>query len=380
MTTSQPAEAQQGRQVAEHPGETTGNLAESTGQVPSGVQPQVEATGQVPAGGQVSAGQGPTGRPGVPGGAGHTYRSALAPPSSQVLVTGTALATPAQVFVARAAVVTARAASATSPSAATTASALAPPMPPAAPENLDDRDLSNRDPESPAAERLRPLRLHAHTATDDALSVVGPSLPVSGLILGRNVNKDLVSLPLFRAEPTDATLIGGDWITTLLAFRALALGARVFVRTANPVRLQGFGEWATGGSGRVILLESGQQVRYTATARGPALHIHDADLGTLPAGRWLGRWQTRISVVRQFTEERVETVVGTDVTLLQRLTSAEATILGAALGLRSETVRRLTMLDRDMLAVIGHGRMWYVWLALSGIEQQFGAPGRGGIA
>lgn len=76
-------------------------------------------------------------------------------------------------------------------------------------------------------------RMGLHVA--DGAAVAGLRLVAGGggLVVGRNRQQEPVGLRVFRAEPTRLMLTGGVRAAELLAFRSLALGARLFIQTAR---------------------------------------------------------------------------------------------------------------------------------------------------
>jgi hypothetical protein len=223
---------------------------------------------------------------------------------------------------------------------------------------------------------LPSLRVGAHTASDGALALLGMAMPSAGMILGRDVDASTASLRMFRPEPTRIALVGGEWAFHVLTLRALALGARVAVFTATPERWEGFGEWATGRTGRVATFAPEQMVLVPASAYEPALLLHDVGLTGAPSTTPLGPWQTRLTVLRQLTTYGVTSLQEASVVLAQRLARAEADLLTSTMRLSSEAGAWLQRLNDDALAVLVGGEERYVQLTIADLERQLGAPRR----
>jgi hypothetical protein len=201
-------------------------------------------------------------------------------------------------------------------------------------------------------------------------------MPGAGMVLGYDIDHASVSIRLFRPEPTRIALVSGEWACHVLALRALALGARVAVFTATPERWQGFGEWATGHTGRVAVFPAGQAVVVTASAHEPALLLYDGGLTGPPAAGPLGPWQTRLTVLRQLTSYGIPSVQEANMVLAQRLSRTETDAVTSTIRLSSDAGQWLQTLSDDMLAVVGGGEERYVRLTLAGLERQLGPPRR----
>jgi hypothetical protein len=252
----------------------------------------------------------------------------------------------------------------------------APPGPP----GTDDGELpppGGRYPAVRGSARLAPLRIGWHAANVPALAQLAPSPAGSGLILGSDAHRRLVPVRLFRSVPTTVALVGGIWAARFVAFRALAVGARVLVVTAEPQAWQGFGERATGQPDRVRVTGQEPAPAAAGAAHQPVLVVYD--LG--PAGPRTpaapGPWQTRLTLLRRLDQSGVAAVQEADLVVLPRLGEAEARLAGAALRLPDRSVGLLQAMAEDMAAVIGGGADTYLWLTQTELERQhLGSPGR----
>lgn len=225
--------------------------------------------------------------------------------------------------------------------------------------------------------RLTRLRIGSHTASRTALAQLRISSPGTGLILGADRQQRPVSTRFFRPTPYRSTLVGGGWAGQLVAFRALALGARVAVITAEPHAWHSFGERSTGRSDRVAILTAEQPLALPATAQQPALIIYDLGLAGARAPQPLGPWQTQLTIVRQLDQSGVSAIQDCDLVLLQRLASDEAALVSGVLRLSAQSTRFLQVMPDDMVALIGDGAQRYIWFAQTDVERQYtGAPRR----
>jgi hypothetical protein len=225
--------------------------------------------------------------------------------------------------------------------------------------------------------RLARLRIGSHTASRSALAQLRISTPGTGLILGADRQQGPVSVRFFRPEPTRIALVGGAWAGQLVTFRALALGARVAVVTADPQAWQGFGERATGRGDRVAVLSAEQPLAVTASAQQPILVVYDLGQLGATAPQPLGPWQTQLTILRQLSQPGVPSIQDCNLVMLQRLGSAEAALVGSSLRLPAASTQFLQVMADDMIALVGDGAERYIWFAQTDVERQYaGAPRR----
>jgi hypothetical protein len=224
--------------------------------------------------------------------------------------------------------------------------------------------------------KLPRLRISSHSVTLGALSQMGISSPGTGLILGADVDQRAVPVRLFRPEPTRVTLVGGAWAAQLVLFRALALGVRTVVMTGDPASWHGFGERATGMSGRVAVVHGEQTMTFAASAQQPVLVVYDLGLVGPGSAPELGPWQTQLTVLRQLDEPGVPAVQECQLVILQRLSMVESALAASALRLSGQSAQLLQRMEDDMVALLGGGADRYVWLTQTGVEHQHIGPPR----
>jgi len=241
----------------------------------------------------------------------------------------------------------------------------------------DSRRPPNGGGRHPLLGKLARLRIGSHTVSRSALTKLRVSSPGTGLILGADRQQRPVSVRFFRPEPTRVALVGGAWAGMLVAFRALALGARVAVITADPRTWHGFGERATGRGDRVAVFPTEQPLALAATAQQPVLLLYDLGLVGPNAPQQLGPWQTQMTVLRQLDQSGVPSIQDCNLVMLQRLGSAEAALVGGALRLPAPSTQFLQVMADDMIALVGDGSDRYIWFSQTDVERQYaGAPRR----
>jgi type VII secretion protein EccE len=210
-------------------------------------------------------------------------------------------------------------------------------------------------------------------------AVAGTTGVREGLLLGRDASHEPVALRIFRPGPTRLAAVGGWWLARLLVFRALAVGARIVVRTAYPREWTALSETVTGVTGRLYVVPADRPMTLAGSAHAPVLHLDD--LGPDATGDTpppLGPWQTRLTLMPQFAAHGFATLAAADAVVMQRLGAEEAAAAGAVLRLSEETLRLIQVMHDDMLAVLGGGADRYVWTSPTPVEESvLGAARRG---
>ncbi|MBB2945060.1 type VII secretion protein EccE [Actinoplanes lutulentus] len=199
----------------------------------------------------------------------------------------------------------------------------------------------------------------------------GLALPVinHGLMLGRSRQGRPVLIRPFRPEPTRMVLVGTTRCAQLIAFRALAVGARVLVSTDRPAA------WAPllhglDGDESLRLLSSTSGEPPAGSPLRPVLLVQDSGapgIGvTLP-------WVTTLTVLEQVD---AGLAASADLLLLQPLTPDEAASLGPALAL-GETAGLLTRMSPGTVAVVTTQAVRWAALTPTSVEKVLiGQPAR----
>ncbi|WP_341718060.1 hypothetical protein QQG74_30470 [Micromonospora sp. FIMYZ51] len=221
-------------------------------------------------------------------------------------------------------------------------------------------------------------RIGLHVA--EAATVAGLRLAAGGggLVVGRNRQQEPVGLRIFRAEPTRLMLTGGVRAAELLAFRALALGARLFIQTAREQEWDAFLRRCVIGREIASFLPPGVAPPVPATPTEPQLVVVDTGPVTGPDTNLAAPWRATLVVRDDLAGWDVEVLVRSDIVVLQRLTEAEAGTAANALGLVS-VQSWFTQLHPEMVGLITKGKVQWVMLSMTGTERQLIGPvARGG--
>jgi hypothetical protein len=196
----------------------------------------------------------------------------------------------------------------------------------------------------------------------------------SGVVVGHGRDQRPVVVRLFRPEPTLVALIGGWWVARLVAFRAVAVGARIAVHPAVAALWRGFAAPAAGPDGQPQVYETDQPLAVPATGRQPLLYVYDG--ATTPPPN-LGPWCTGLAVLGRLLPAMVSTVAGAHLCMAQRVTPADAADAVTALRLSGDTASHLQSMPDNVVALFGGGVDRYVLWAQTQTEQHyFGPPTR----
>ncbi|WP_027659936.1 hypothetical protein [Salinispora fenicalii] len=205
----------------------------------------------------------------------------------------------------------------------------------------------------------------------DAASVAGLRLVAGGggLVVGRNRQQEPVGLRLFRAEPTRLMLTGGVRSAQLIAFRAIALGARLFIQTGREREWDAFLRRCVIGREVASFLPPGIPPPAAANPTEPQLVVVDTGPVTGPDPGLSTPWRATLVVRDDLAGWDSNALVRSDIVLLQRLTAAEAATAATALGLVS-VQSWFTQLHPEMVGLITRGKVQWVMLSMTHTERQ----------
>jgi len=215
--------------------------------------------------------------------------------------------------------------------------------------------------------RMARLHIGWHSASMGAVSMVHVPGAGTGLVVGTDHSGRAVPVRFFRPEPTRITLLGGDWATVVLVFRALALGANVSVWTDDPHRWRGLGERAAGPNHFVVNAE--RVTLPAATPQQPVLSVTDDGSGGPLDASERRAWQTELTVLRRLDERGVAAIQDSDLVIAQRLGDGEAALVASALRLPGFVTDPLQQIDDETVALLGRSDPRYVRITATDIER-----------
>ncbi|WP_026184907.1 hypothetical protein [Salinispora vitiensis] len=214
------------------------------------------------------------------------------------------------------------------------------------------------------------------TASVDGLRLVAGG---GGLVVGRNRQQDPVGLRVFRPEPTQLMLVGGVRSAQLIAFRAIALGARLYIQTGREREWDGFLRRCVIGREIATFLPPGSPPPTPANPTEPQLVVVDTGPVTGPNPGLSTPWRATLVVREDLAGWDSTALVRSDIVLLQRLTATEAEMAANALGLAS-VQSWFTQLHPEMVGLITRGKVQWVMLSVTHTERQLmGSVARGGV-
>ncbi len=212
--------------------------------------------------------------------------------------------------------------------------------------------------------------LGVHLADADTADALSIHTGGCGLIIGVNDYGRPVAITLFRPEPTAVLAVGGLRLAQLIAFRALGIGAQLFVETGRPAAWSSFAresglEWGASH----IRTQVGHAQR--GTLDQPQLLVVDSESSAVAEAeeRTSGPWSAVLTVRSQLSAWDTAELARADLVLMQRLSDAEAKVACPLMNL-PDCERALTMLRSDAVALITHSELRIVRVDQTSIEQR----------
>jgi hypothetical protein len=216
-------------------------------------------------------------------------------------------------------------------------------------------------------------RIGVHLTEPEAIDGTELLVGGAGLMVGRNRQKQPVALRVFRPKPTQLLLVGGLGCAQLLAFRALALGAQLFIQTAREREWVGFLQRAGVGREVAAFLPPGAAPPASASLTRPHFLVVDLGPAMAPAPEVGAPWRATLVLREELASWDVGLLQHSDVVVLQRLTEAEAGIAASALGI-AEAHSWLPRIHPEMVALISRARLRWVLLGPTPTEQALLGP------
>lgn len=194
----------------------------------------------------------------------------------------------------------------------------------------------------------------------------------SGLLLGLGPSGP-VTLRLFRARPTRLYLAVSEYVTWLLAFRAVALGAHLSILAADHRQWLMLADVVRTCGGTIDLLRSAEGVPGQGRPYRPSLIIDT--LGELGPTAQLGAWQALAVVADPSSAKAISDLRTCEVAMIAPLTSGSAEHLRRAYALSTAQVKAVTGLAASEVILASVRRVTRVQAVSSATERQllFGA-------
>jgi hypothetical protein len=210
--------------------------------------------------------------------------------------------------------------------------------------------------------------LGAHLTNEATMAAFSLQTGGAGIVLGLNSQNAPVVATLFRPEPTRVTLFGTVRCAQLIAFRALALGARLAIQSSQPAVWGTFLRGAGVQPHEADLLPPGAPAAMPMTGAGPQLVIQDTGSSSTEPPQDGAGWRATLTLRTELTPWDFEAMTGADLVIMQPLSPAEAALAAPALGLDSGVQRWLAEIRPDMVTLVHRGTVRWAVLAPTTVE------------
>ena len=187
---------------------------------------------------------------------------------------------------------------------------------------------------------------------DQELPVVatGPS----GLLLGHGAGGP-VTLRLFRSQPTRVYLAVPEYLSWLLAFRAMCIGAHLSVIASDHRRWLALADAVRACGGTIDVLRDAEAVPGQGRPYRPSLVIDE--VGAVGTGDRLGAWQALAVSGEPAASTALSDLRACDMALIAPLETRGGEHLRRAYALGPAQVRAVTDLDESEVIVAGVRRI-----------------------
>jgi hypothetical protein len=215
-------------------------------------------------------------------------------------------------------------------------------------------------------------------ATETAAAAGGPASATAGT----NAGKPL-ALNVFGERPRALAAVLDQQIATVLALRALAVGARLRIVTSRADRWSPLRRFGVDDAD-VVSVTSPQAQDVPASAPGPdrpSLVLIDQTSTAADLPRVEPRpWQCTLTLLPDLSLRSLPIARSTGLVLMRRLTRSEAVAAGPFLGLPPGGGQLLATLADEQIAVVERGILVVADLALTGTESQLVVAATGSAA
>lgn len=189
----------------------------------------------------------------------------------------------------------------------------------------------------------------------------------AGLILGRSAGGGLAVRELFSSDPREILAVGTIGLAKVLAFRALALGAQVWVETRRVAAWDSFIRTSAGASGAIRVVREFPDTRFASEDR-PVLVIVDSDSSLSEDDQVGTPWTTVLTMYAQLTTWNAADLTHADLAVMQKLTPGEVRLASTTVR-GNEAAQRLESVAPDELSLLAGNNLEVVTLELTSVER-----------
>ncbi len=218
-----------------------------------------------------------------------------------------------------------------------------------------------------AATQLR--RPREHLVAHSGLAQLAGSIGRGGLVVGLDEERRPVPVRLFDGKPTRVAVVGDPYVVRVLAFRAVAMGARIRIVTARPEIWQSLSD-ALGTHRRLVMLvRPGTPPAAAGSLARPVLTVLDS--GSLRADnrRATAAWGTVLTLLPAVSDSAMMVLRTAHLTLLQRCDHPQARRACAVLGLDPSLAPKLVYAPDDGMALVSDGEATFLRMSSTQIER-----------
>lgn len=216
-------------------------------------------------------------------------------------------------------------------------------------------------------EMAAPTQLPGARTSTEVLAAVSTLAGGSGLILGTDADGVPAVREIFSSEPREILAVGTIGLAKVIAFRALALGAQVWVETKRVAAWDSFIRTSAGASGAIQVVREFPDMTFASEDR-PVLVVVDSDSSLSEEDQVGMPWTTVLTVYAQLTPWNVSDLSHADLVIMQKLTPGEIRLSSA--NLRGSGIdERLAAVSPDEISLLAGGQLQVATLALTSVER-----------
>ncbi|WP_329123713.1 hypothetical protein [Streptomyces sp. NBC_01465] len=195
---------------------------------------------------------------------------------------------------------------------------------------------------------LRGPRRNRHVVSPDEVNAISLPIGDDGVVIGTDTENMPAVLGLARPTRFDVVLVGGLWMSQVLALRAAATGARVAVETGRPQAWAQLAQVAGGGQQCVTVYPVGQVPPQGPSVSSPVVLIRDCGVRP-PRGRVSSLpWQAVVTVLPFIGEYGPRWLSQAQLVGIQRISPQETVLVRETLGIPASDLEVLPTLSDNV--------------------------------
>lgn len=177
----------------------------------------------------------------------------------------------------------------------------------------------------------------------------------SGMLLGHGESGP-VSIRLFASRPTKVFVAAPEYVSWLLVFRCISMGAHLSIVTTDPRKWQGLADAVSRCGGTVDVVARGRELPASGRPYRPSLIVDDASAFEQIQGT-LGSWQALFTIGNAAASGAVFSLRNCDVALASPADAKVQENLRRAYSLTPRQMRRIVNLGSSEVALAMNRRL-----------------------